>query len=326
MYRDSQDVLIARKISQACNLKHHTLRLDTNFLREYPKNAEKAIYITDGHANITSLDELYLSNQMREITPIVLQGFYGTQVFGRVGLFIMYSPVNSGLINGEFKNNITETSQKLQQYQKENHLTNNLKRELTWFWSGSTLSKMSQLSFRTPYLDNDFIDLMYCAPDQGFDGTEFEIAAISKNRSNLLDFPTNRGVTFNSGFFYSSVYKNMVKLRKSAEIALTSHVLPHSLHHQIAKLDSLFLSPLHLNRLILGFDSFRHYNFWFRNILAPHIKEILLDNRTLSRPYWNSSFIIKIVNDHIQGRGRYMREISRILQLELIYRTLLEGN
>jgi hypothetical protein len=55
------------------------------------------------------------------------------------------------------------------------------------------------------------------------------------------------------------------------------------------------------------------------------MKSILLDSKTLNRAYWNKKFIEKMVDDHIAGKGNYLKEIKRTISLELIHRTLLEN-
>jgi hypothetical protein len=49
-----------------------------------------------------------------------------------------------------------------------------------------------------------------------------------------------------------------------------------------------------------------------------------LFNNTYSRPYWDNKALEKVVNDHTHGRGTYLREIRKVLQIELIHRILME--
>ena len=52
----------------------------------------------------------------------------------------------------------------------------------------------------------------------------------------------------------------------------------------LAGLDHFF-SPLKLERLFLGRHKVYHYRVWYRDGLANYVQEMLLDSRTLSRPY-----------------------------------------
>jgi len=100
--------------------------------------------------------------------------------------------------------------------------------------------------------------------------------------------------------------------------------LPYNLTHSFARLDRKILAPLHLDRLISGHSEFRRYRRWYRDELSGYIKEILLSEKTLSRPYWNRQGLTSVVNDHIKGKGNYLREIRKILQTELLHRVILE--
>ena len=46
---------------------------------------------------------------------------------------------------------------------------------------------------------------------------------------------------------------------------------------------------LKLERLFLGRHKVYHYRIWYRDVLANYVKEMLLDSRTLSRPYLERS-------------------------------------
>jgi asparagine synthase (glutamine-hydrolysing) len=45
------------------------------------------------------------------------------------------------------------------------------------------------------------------------------------------------------------------------------------------------LFPFHLDRLFLGRHKLLHFRVWYRDALAGYVREMLLDPRSLSRPY-----------------------------------------
>ena len=324
MYRDSMDVRLGRKVSRACSLEHHTLRLDKKFLSDYHRHAARAIYVTDGLADATNVDEVYLNNLARNVAPIKLTGNFGSQVLGRVRRALRNRFLDPRLINPEFRNHLVEVSETIVPFAQEHDLSYLLNKEIPWYWARFTISGMSQLMVRSPYLDNDFVDLLYRAPHEGFDGDTFELESIAKNNRELLAIRTNRGIGGKAPPLISTAMKMLYKTRRLADKTFNSEVLPHSLHHIVSRIDSLILSPLHVNKVFLGFEDFRHYNMWFRRELASYLKEMLLDNRTLGRPYWNAKHLVRIVNDHVNGRGRYLSEIRKVLTIELIHRVLVE--
>jgi asparagine synthase (glutamine-hydrolysing) len=54
------------------------------------------------------------------------------------------------------------------------------------------------------------------------------------------------------------------------------------------------------------------------------VKEMLLDARTLSRPYLQPGRVETIVRRHVRGDRNYTSEIHRLLTLELIHRLFLD--
>ena len=52
----------------------------------------------------------------------------------------------------------------------------------------------------------------------------------------------------------------------------------------VARVDHV-LSPLRLERLFLGRHKIFHFRIWYRDALAGYVREMLLDSRSLSRPY-----------------------------------------
>jgi len=97
------------------------------------------------------------------------------------------------------------------------------------------------------------------------------------------------------------------------------------MHHMVTRADRWVLSPLHLDHLFLGYECYQHYNLWFRRELSSDVRETLLDATTLQRPYWDPVQLRKIVEDHIEGRGRYLREIRKALTIELIHRAVVQN-
>jgi asparagine synthase (glutamine-hydrolysing) len=68
-----------------------------------------------------------------------------------------------------------------------------------------------------------------------------------------------------------------------------------------------------------------HYRIWYRDGLANYVKEMLLDPRTLSRPYLERNGVEAIVRGHLEGNCNYTTEIHRLLSLELIHRLFLDA-
>jgi asparagine synthase (glutamine-hydrolysing) len=92
----------------------------------------------------------------------------------------------------------------------------------------------------------------------------------------------------------------------------------------VAQVDHAF-SPLHLERLFLGRHKFYHFRVWYRDALAAYVREMLLDSKSLSRPYLERKGVEEIVNGHLKGDRNYTTAIHKLLSLELIHRLFLDS-
>jgi len=93
----------------------------------------------------------------------------------------------------------------------------------------------------------------------------------------------------------------------------------------LARVDHLF-SPLHLEKLFLGRHKLCHYRVWYRDALAGYVREILLDERTLCRPYLERKGVEAIVNGHTEDGLNYTSAIHKLLSLELLQRIFMDSS
>ena len=85
-------------------------------------------------------------------------------------------------------------------------------------------------------------------------------------------------------------------------------------------------APLHLERIWLGRHKMFHFRVWYRDQLANYVRQTLLDQRSLTRPYVNAKAVKTIVEAHLKGNRNYTTEIHRLLSLELLHRVFLDAN
>jgi hypothetical protein len=92
----------------------------------------------------------------------------------------------------------------------------------------------------------------------------------------------------------------------------------------LAKVDRV-LTPLHLERMFLGLQKYYHFRLWYRFELASQIKDVLLDKKTLERPYLNRPRVEAIVRNHTNGSENHTLAIHKLLTCELLQRHLIES-
>ena len=197
--------------------------------------------------------------------------------------------------------------------------------EIPQYWAGFTVSESSQLTIRSPYLDNRFVELLYMAPDNFSEGPErdFQWELIGERNQLLHNIMTDKGVSGRPVSVGSKFKAFRYQALNYIDKAYNIEKLPLSMHHKLSRLDSIFSFAKPQNAFA-GYCNFRHYRLWFRTILSDYLQEILLDPKTLSRSHFNSDYIKTIVESHIKGRGNYLSDIRKVLTIELINRVLVE--
>jgi asparagine synthase (glutamine-hydrolysing) len=183
----------------------------------------------------------------------------------------------------------------------------------------------SQLSLRSPYLDNDLVRTAFRAPHSSVAKSDiFEddgdcVRLIADGNPALRRIRTDRGMAGDSGRLSAAVSRGLLEFTFKAEYAYD-----YGMPQAVARLDHLF-SALHLERLFLGRHKFNHFRFWYRDALSEYVREMLLDARTLSRPYLQGKAVETMVRGHLKGNRNYTSEIHTVLTLELIHRQFLDS-
>jgi len=326
-YRDIFDVRLAPKVAKACGQTHRVLRLDDEkLLKEYPAQVEKATYISDGLEGTDKVDVINFNRMAREIAPVRMTGKYGSQVLKGIFGFEARPPYMQ-IIHQDFRKYLDTAIKTASELQQGHKLTFLLQSAIPWWWNAFVTLESSQVDVRSPFLDNDLIKVLYQAPPLPSEfGTKFELNLIAKTKPELMAIPTAGSYGGNGPWPIAATIRNAIKMLIILDKIYIRERLPFHLTHPVAQLDYWFISPLHLDRLAMGFTDYRRYRIWFRDQLADYLQDVLLSEKTLSRPYWDRKNLIKTVTDHIKGRGTYLREIRKALQVELTHRVLLENN
>jgi asparagine synthase (glutamine-hydrolysing) len=321
-YRESLDARIARRVAGAGHQSHQVIRLTSEFLSDYVHHLQEGVYLSDGLANATTADELYLNRIARNIAKIKVTGKFGSQVMRALAGLRPRLP-DPNLIHPDFAPQVELALDKFKSLQSGHSLSFFLFSEIPWYWSCYTALEQSQLSVRSPFLDNDFVKLLYQIPPGAISG-DFQWKYIGKVNPALTSIMTNGGRCNNRSKLAKTLLSSAYRTIGAMDKVYTWDRIPHGLTHWVARADR-FAKPFHLVDAFRGYGYFRHYRVWFRDELSRWVKEILLDEKTLQRPYWNGPYLKQIVQDHISGKGNYMLEIRKALSLEMIQRTLIES-
>ena len=316
-FRDSQDVRVARQVAKACGQPHEVIPVGNEFLARFPEYAERAVYLTDGCVAVNHAPDLYLNERSAEIAPVRITGNYGGEVLRRVRAFKPSEPV-PGLFTREFLSYVHGARETYAKVIDVHPLSFAVFRQAPWHHYGLLALEQTQVSLRSSYLDNDFVRTVFRAPEAAFINQDVSLRLIADGNAALGRIRTDLGLGGAHGI--SAVAgRRWQEFTFKAEYAYDS-----GMPQPLARIDHLF-SPLHLERIFLGRHKFSHFRVWYRDVLSKYVREILLDSRTLSRPYIDRNTLEAIVRGHVKGDRNYTGAIHKVLTLELLHRLFLDS-
>lgn len=316
MYRDCYDVKLAKKIAIECHQTHQTLPVDYNFLSNFSRYASSTIYITDGYLDVSGASEIYVNKLARDIAPIRMTGNFGGEVLRSIR-HLNATPPMQNLFHHDFNQYTQRVKNTLDKYDKE-PLSFILFNDSPWHNNNRLVSEQSQLTLRTPYMDNDLVALMYRMQCDIRNDKEMSLRLIRDGKPSLGKIVTDKGLCVDALFPLSIITHVFYEFLAKAEYAYD-----YGMPQWIARLDYLF-RYMHFEKLFIGRHKFNHFRLWYRDDLADYVKSILLDERTLSRPYLNRKCLENVVQGHTKGHQNYTTEITQMLTVELIQRLLIE--
>ncbi len=318
IYRDCADVKIARRVADICQQKHETIQVTRKFFSEFPALAKRSVYYSDGIMDVSGALELYMNRAARDIAPVRLTGNYGDQILRNTAGF-KPSSLQDDVFDKEFlqlmKSGINTYYAHLSH---DRPLSFMAFKALPWCASSRRSIEQTQLTTRSPYLDNNLVSLAYQAPTDAMQNTEFALRLIAEGDRPLSRVPTDRGLVSDPILFLSNVRHLYQDIAIKAE-----YLFDYGMPNWLSRVDRA-LTWFHPEQAFLGRHKFAHFRIWYRNELSKYVKDVLLDARTLSRPYLQKKSIEHIVDSHLSGYRNYTREIHWLLSSELIQRYLIE--
>jgi len=317
MYRESEDVLIARKVARLCGQRHQVLELGSDYLARFPHYSERTVYLTDGCVEVKHSTDLYLNERAAAIAPIRITGNYGGEVLRSVRAFRPIDPV-PGLFGSAVSESIARAKSTYGRTNGMHPLSFAVFRQAPWHHHGLLSLEQSQLSLRSPFLDNDFVRTVYRAPVSTLSSDDISLRLIAEGDLRLRRLRTDRGLAGNLPGWMSSLRRNYLELTFKAEYAYD-----YGMPQKLARVDHA-LQWAHLEKLFLGRHKFYHFRVWYRDQLAAYIREMLLDSRTLARPYIQRKKLEELVQGHLKGNANYTTAIHKVLTLEHLHRLFID--
>jgi asparagine synthase (glutamine-hydrolysing) len=317
-FRQCRDVVVARQVARKCQQPHQVISVGNEFLSRFPYYAERSVYLTDGCADVYRAPDLYLSERAREIAPVRMTGLYGDEVLRHLRAFKPAEPI-AGLYSPSFLAHVRAARKTYAEVLRGHPTSFAVFRQAPWHHYGILALEQTQLGVRTPYLDNEFVQTVFRAPTSATVNNDLRVRLIGDGSTALQLIRTDRGFGGSSGRLSGMASRFFQEFTFKAEYAYD-----YGMPQWLARVDHFF-SPLHLERLFLGRHKLYHFRIWYRNTLSDYVREMLLDPRTLARPYLERKGVEAVVSGHLKGNRNYTTEIHRLLSLELIHRLFLDA-
>jgi asparagine synthase (glutamine-hydrolysing) len=314
-YRDNEDVKLARRVAKICGQKHEVITTGEEFLTRFSHYAERTIYMTDSCVDLSRSPDLYVNEKAREIAPVRVIGTYGSEILLHVVMFKAEEPATN-LYQAEIRPQLGLAKESYAAALKCHPVTFVAFRQAPWNHFGVLGLEQTQVAIRTPYLDNDLVRTVYQAPGSIEANARARLQLIRDGNPELAAFRSDRG----SGGLNSVLTHWFLEFFFKAEYAYDM-----GMPQWMAQIDHSF-SALHLERIWLGRHKPFHFRVWYRDQLAGYVREMLLDSKSLSRPYVTKATVEEVVNRHLNGDRNYTTEIHRLLTLELMHRLFLDSN
>jgi asparagine synthase (glutamine-hydrolysing) len=314
MFRDCRDVFVARQVARACGQSHKVISIDKEFLSRFPYYAERTVYLTDGCADVSHSPDLYASERAREIAPVRMTGNYGGEVLRRVWYFKPWEAL-PGVFHPDMAPYFRQANQTYSM-KKALPFSDAIFHQVPSHMYGQLALAQTQLSLRSPYLDNDLVRTVLRGPESVIENDDVCFRLIAEGNPYLRQIPLDREQGRRG--LIAACERQAHNFLFKAEYAYDT-----GMPQWLASLDHL-LSDFHVERLFLGRHKWYHFRIWYRDALSAYVREMLLDKRTLSRPYLDPKCVSAIVSGHLNGTRNYSTEIHKLLTIELIQRLFID--
>jgi len=260
--------------------------------------------------------DLYVQERVREIAPLRMVGTYGSEILMQSVMFKAGEPV-PGLFE-PLREQIGAGIRTYDAARQTHSISFVAFRQSPWHHYGVLGLEQTQVGIRAPFIDNDVVKTAYRAPVPDALATKERVRArlIQEGNPALAKVRTDRGSGGLSGKMTHMYLEFFFKAEYAYDVGMP---------RWMARIDHMF-APLHLERMWLGRHKPFHFRVWYRDQLRDYVRQILLDERALSRPYVSRTGVERAVKGHLRGDENHTDEIHRLLALELAHRLFVDSN
>lgn len=315
-WRELYDVQTARQITQVYGQPFSTITADRRFLSRFGDYATRAVHISDGSHDAFGAHDVFFNEIAREIAPVRLTGKFGSEVV-RIRNLVPSLRYPGGLLTAEMEALVNALPAFAQTSPGMHPVTRVVTQEIPWHEYGRVSVEHSQLTLRSPYMDNELVKLMYRAPAGTRKQGNLQEDYVKVRSPEYARFPTNLGRFAAGG-------RKAHKLHYALLWALfkIEYVYLYATPHWATRVDRA-LEGWGLERLLSGRQKWEGYRIWLKTDFSEFVNDTLRRSSARYGDYFDRATVLRMLEGHVKGTHNYLVELNRALTVELACSTLL---
>jgi asparagine synthase (glutamine-hydrolysing) len=314
LWGETFDVRTARELAKVCHQTHEVIRLTEGFLRDFAGYASRSVYLSDGTHGAFGAHDVYFNRIARDIAPVRLTGKFGSEVV-RNRRIIADGDFPRHVLQTGFEGALDEVRPFGMVSERRHPLSRAVSEAIAWYEWGRVSVEQSELTLRTPYMDNELVKLMYRATPEIRASRGLQQRFVGEMNHAFVEVPTDMGrmVDHPVGKLSYAFFRLLAK---------AEYIYLYSSPHWLTWLDRR-MERLRPERIVVGRQKFEAYRVWIKTHLADFVRGTLLDPRARCTEFFDKAWLVRVVERHIAGTHNYRNEIEKMLTVELVYKTLL---
>jgi asparagine synthase (glutamine-hydrolysing) len=313
MYRDTYDVRAGRAVAGLCGQRHQALVLDEAFLANLGEHFDKAVMIADGGLGLSGAAELYVNTLARHVAPVRVTGNYGGELLRGIRAFKSTMP-GGDFLQPALADRVRTAMHAFSKASDVHPLSFTLFLQAPAGFSRNALER-SQVTVRSPFLDEEFVQLLYRRP---VDAGDPSMHLIARRRPDLLRVPTDRGLLGRGG---PAVRQARWLYREG--LFKAEYWTGRAASAWVARMAGVRAASL-VERAFLGRHKFVHARPWLRGSLGQYMRDVLFADDTL---YQLGAFVdvpkvgAMLMSD-LSGTSDHSDELDRVVTAAAAARVL----
>src|SRR5579872_7285540 len=135
MFRDCQDVILARRIARASGQSYEVISVGQEFHSRFSHYSERTVYLSDGCVDVSHSPDLFANEKAKNIAPVRMTGNYGSEVLRGSRAFKPVFPA-PGVFTPECLDNVNLAAQTYKDITRTHPLSFAVFRQAPWHHYG----------------------------------------------------------------------------------------------------------------------------------------------------------------------------------------------